>query len=108
MIAMIHTDDIEAVGEREEYIQFIFDILNRIWKIKIVDASYVLGVSRRLIKDDDGILDAVELTMTPYVEGMCEVFKMYLLDGTVKTHFPENSTIKRRCRSSRDSRSDQR
>ena len=93
VIAMIHTDDIDAIGEREEDIQFIFDILDRIWKIKMVDAGYVLGISRKLIRDEEDRLDAVELTMTPYVEGMCEVFKMYLPDGTVNTPFPEKTML---------------
>ena len=67
LIAMIHKDDIDAIAERDEDLDFVFAILDRIWKIKMVDAAYVLGVNRRMIIDSYGNLDAVELNMTRYI-----------------------------------------
>ena len=87
--AMIHTDDVDAIGETDEDLDFIFKMLDDVWKVKMVDAEYILGVTRKLQLEEDGSVEAVELTMTPYVKGMAEVFKLNLPDGTVNTPFPE-------------------
>ena len=62
-LIMIHTDDLDGVGERMEDLDFIFDTLNRIWKVKIVDSSYILGVTRTVIRDENNRVASVELTI---------------------------------------------
>ena len=91
--AEIHTDDIDAIGEKQEDLDLIFSILDRIWKVKEVNSEYILGVNRKLIKASDGKIAAVELTMKAYVEGMAAAFKEQLPDGTVNTPFPEKVTL---------------
>ena len=90
---MIHTDDIDAAGEKEEDLEFIFSVLDRIWKVKPVDSEYILGVTRKLYGDKDGQQMSVELSMGPYIEGMAEIFSAHLPDGTVNTPFPEKVTL---------------
>ena len=88
-LAMIHTDDIDAVGQTDEDLDFIFDILDQIWKVKVVPSDYILGVHRRIKYDDNKEIEHVEMTMTPYIEGMAEVSKDHLPTGVINTPFPE-------------------
>lgn len=92
-LAMIHTDDVDAIGESEEDLTFIFDIMHSIWQIKIVDSNYVLGVSRNITYNQDKEPCKVELTMTPYVKGMATVFLEHLPTGTINIPFPEKLTL---------------
>ena len=55
---------------------FIFAIVDEIWKIKEVDSDYVLGVNRKLTRNQDGSIQAVGLTMKPYVQGVAEAFRL--------------------------------
>ena len=66
------SQDLDAIGETDADLDFIFDILNRVWKIKEVPSDYILGVNRKIKYDDKGEIENVELTMTPYIEGMVD------------------------------------
>ena len=40
-LAMIHTDDLDAISQTDEDLEFIFDILDQIWKVKVVPSDYI-------------------------------------------------------------------
>jgi hypothetical protein len=46
--AMIHTDDVDAVGETDEILENIFKTIDEIWSLKACDADYMLGISRTI------------------------------------------------------------
>ena len=94
-LVMIHTDDVDASGEKQEDLDFIFDILNSIWKVKIVDSSYILGVKRIVSRGADGRIMSIEMCMPAYCEGAAKVFEEHLPKGTVNDFFPEKLTLQK-------------
>ena len=88
---LIHTDDIDMIGEKEEDLQEIHRLLSKKWKCKLIDPSYVLGVKRHITMDDD--IMCCELTMTAFVEGMYSSFKQYANNRTTYTPMPDNTYI---------------
>jgi hypothetical protein len=91
--AVIHTDDIDVVCTSDFIIDEIFKRLDEIWKLKIVDSGYILGVKRTLEYGEDGKIKSVEVTMTAFIEGMAGVFKEYIIDAQVGTPFPDKMML---------------
>ena len=50
-LVMIHTDDLDAIGEHQEDLDFIFEQINKIWEVKEVPSDFILGVNRLVIRD---------------------------------------------------------
>ena len=53
--ALTHTDDVDRdlVGTTDELLKGIHAKLNGKWECKITDPSFMLGVERNIVKDDD-------------------------------------------------------
>ena len=68
----IYVDDCDAVGTSEGILNTIYEIMNKKWSSRIVPPDYVLGVKRELVVEGD--LRTLEMTMTPYVDGVVASF----------------------------------
>ena len=90
---MIHTDDVDAVGETDETLDVIFKAINEVWRLKACDADYMLGVSRIIQRDDLGNVKSLELTMKPYIEGMAKAFEEHLPAGVINEPYPVKVTL---------------
>ena len=86
--AMIHSDDVDAVGETDETLDVIIKVINEVWRIKPCDVDYMLGVSRTIQRDDLGNVKSLELTMKPYIEGMAKAFEEHLPAGVINEPYP--------------------
>ena len=85
---IIHTDDGDIVGTSNEFNEEILTKLNKMWECKRTDPVSMLGLQRR-ITEKDGVR-SVEVTMTPFIEGMFEAFKsetQYDSRTNVKTRY---------------------
>ena len=89
---LIHTDDCDGVGEGELIMIAIFNKINDIWKVKIIDPEYMLGVSRKITYTQDKI-SSIALTMTPFVEAMERAFQEHLKPTSTNTPFLESTNI---------------
>ena len=67
---IIHTDDGDIVGTSNEFNEEILTKLNKMWECKRTDPVSMLGLQRRITG-----MRSVEVTMTPFNEGMFEAFK---------------------------------
>ena len=56
MFAVIHSDDIKAAGSSEEIMEAFTEQAAKIWKIKITDPSWALGLEEVLEVDEEGIM----------------------------------------------------
>ena len=78
----IHTDDCDAYGTSDKLLNDIFKAHDTRWKAKLVDSSFMLGIKRdhqRVFNQKTLQYDvSVELTMTPYVEGMYNAHKEFI------------------------------
>ena len=94
---LIHTDDCDGAGEDDEILEAIFNKLNDIWSVKIVDDEYMLGVTRSITyKQQTGqhsAIESIECTMTPFVEATIQSFSTHLPTATVSTPFPEHAKL---------------
>ena len=85
-LAIIHTDDVDMIGSSEEILKEIMDECDKEWKVKEVPSDFILGVKRETIETKDEF--SVELTMTPYIEGMVKAFEDHSRPTRVSTPFP--------------------
>jgi hypothetical protein len=92
-IASIHTDDIDSAGTSNAILDEIFKRIHAIWKLKATDAEFMLGLKRSLVLDNKGTVEYCELTMTPYIKGMADTFREYLPTKSIKTPFPDKTTL---------------
>jgi hypothetical protein len=83
----IHTDDCDAVGTTKKMLADIYTIVNDKWKAKVVDASFMLGVKRTLVKKPDGEYECTH-TMATYAEAMYETFKEDMKSTVRRTPYP--------------------
>ena len=90
--ALIHTDDVDAVGEDDTVLSAIFTQLNNIWEIKETDSEYMLGISRKLTIKSDKVHN-IECTMTPFIQGAVKAFSDHIIPADLKVPFPENVKI---------------
>ena len=70
---LIHTDDCDGYGSSPDVLHEIFEIMDNEWQAVIIDSSYVLGVKRTVVTDDPTGW-YVTLTMSSYIEDMCELY----------------------------------
>jgi len=94
-IALIYTDDCDIVGESDSMMQEMYDAIHAQWGAKIVNPEFVLGVHRRMKKDQDTM--EIEMTMTAFVDGMVEGLREAerLDEKRVDTPFPEKTKLSR-------------
>jgi hypothetical protein len=92
-LASIHTDDIDGAGTTDAIMEAIFSKIDAIWKVKMTDPEYMLGLRRNLQLSPEGIVEYVELTMEAYIKGMAETFREHLPKRTIKTPWPEKVTL---------------
>lgn len=85
----VHTDDVDAYSTSESLLKEIFQSHDERWKAKEVRSNFLLGIKRvrKRVPDGEGGVhnDTIEMTMTPYVEGMYSAFADYIKDK----HRPE-------------------
>ena len=91
-LMLIHTDDCDGAGEDEQILSEIFVKINTIWSIKPTDPEYMLGISRKITYNNNRV-NAIEMTMTPFIEGMVRSFNDHLMTGAANLPFPENTSI---------------
>ena len=95
---LIHTDDCDAYSSSMETMHEINSRMNDKWKTEIVDSSFVLGVKRELIINDDGKWQC-KVSMRQYIEDMYESFAedigKHLGRRVPKIPFPENRLVKK-------------
>ena len=76
-------DDIDCASEHPEDAQLIFDTMNKEWKCKEVDFSYMVGV-KRTFTNEEGVR-TMHMTMESYIEGMFHAFKEFIPKRTQHT-----------------------
>ena len=84
----IHTDDCDGYSTSKSLLEEIYKSNNTRWKAKVVSSDFMLGIKRQrtqVLNDDKTIKsDAIDFTMTPYVDGMYNAFSEYIKP----THHP--------------------
>ena len=90
---LIHTDDGDMVGTSDSFLEEVLEKLNSLWECKRTDSTTMLGIQRH-VTEIDGEME-VELTMTPFIEGMMEAFKDYRTSRKKSTPVPEGLQITR-------------
>ena len=94
-VALIYTDDCDIIGESDEMMREIFDIVDAKWGAKVVDAAFVLGVKRELSEDPVTKAMVVEMTMEAFIDGMVSAFANHLPVEDVDTPFPDGLKLSR-------------
>jgi hypothetical protein len=84
--AIIHTDDMDMVGDSEEVLQAVYERVNSTWTCKKVDPSFMLGIKRTIVETPDEM--TVTCTMQAFVEGAAAAFEQHLLKRRVGTPLP--------------------
>lgn len=100
--ALTHTDDVDLVGTSDEFLKGIHAKLNNEWECKITDPSFMLGVERNIVKDDDEGM-TVELKMTAFVEAMAEHFKEWISPKQIHTPVKEHMFLHKPLKSDAES-----
>jgi len=91
---LIHTDDVDSVGDTPEILQDIYQAIHNKWKCKKVDSDFMLGIKRSVDLDADdaerGVrtVDSVTLTMEVFVRGMADTFREHLPIGGAHKDLP--------------------
>jgi hypothetical protein len=76
VLVLVHVDDCDIAGTTEEMIKDVVAVCKAIWDCTEVDPEYMLGVRRRLTRDDvTGQVLSLELDMIAFVEGMYTSFE---------------------------------
>ena len=86
--ALIHADDCDMIGDNDEILMEVYNIVNKRWKSKLVDASFMLGTKRTIYETPQEM--TVTMTMQACIEGMASAFKDYILKRDVNTTLPPN------------------
>jgi hypothetical protein len=85
---LIHTDDLDANGTDSEVLECIFRILDERWSIKKTEPDFMLGINRKVSRDEKGNVTSCELSMEAYTTGVAETFRSDLPKKTLATIFP--------------------
>ena len=88
---LIHTDDVDMIGESKQDLEEIHRLLSNKWECKIVDPGYMLGVRRDITWEGDVMV--CELSMDAFVQGMYDSFKEHANNRIVYTPLPDNCFI---------------
>ena len=88
---LIHTDDLDANGTDQEVLDYIFETLDEPWSIKKTEPNFMLGINRKVSKDEKGNVTSCEHTMEAYTIGLAETFRSDLPKKTLSTIFPSKS-----------------
>ena len=88
VFALIHTDDCDMIGDNDEILMEVYNIVNKRWKSKLVDASFMLGIKRTIYETPQEM--TVTMTMQAFIEGMASAFKDYILKRDIDTPLPPN------------------
>jgi site-specific DNA-cytosine methylase len=76
MLMLVHVDDCDLAGTTQQIVDDCMVVCRQIWKCTDVDPEYMLGVRRRLTRDETtGAVVSVELDMIAFVEGMFKSFE---------------------------------
>jgi hypothetical protein len=75
---LVHVDDCDIVAEGDEMAEDMMEVFRGIFKITVVDPSFMLGVRRRLHYDKDDKVESCECDMIAFVEGMHQCFKEHM------------------------------
>ena len=88
---IIHTDDVDMVGESKEVMKEVNDIIHDKWNTKIVDSDYVLGVKREIAEHPKGLTST--MSMPAFIDQMVFTFQAELSEfkkkHRVSIPFPE-------------------
>ena len=91
---LIHTDDVDSVGDNPEILEDIYLAIHKKWKCKKVDSDFMLGIKRTVDLDAEDAensirtVDSVTLTMEVFVRGMADTFREYLPLGGAHKNLP--------------------
>jgi site-specific DNA-cytosine methylase len=86
-----HVDDCDIVGEGELILDALITECKEIWNIEVVNPEFMLGIKRTPKYDNDGTLNQIECTMTPFIDGMYDTFKDWIkTERTVTATLPTN------------------
>ena len=75
---IIHTDDVDMVGESKEVMKEVNDIIHEKWNTKIVDSDYVLGVKREIAEHPKGLTST--MSMPAFIDQMVFTFQTELME----------------------------
>jgi len=76
LLLLVHVDDCDIAGTTQKIIDDAMVICADIWELTTVDPEFMLGVRRRLTRDQDtNEVQSVELDMVAFVEGMHTAFQ---------------------------------
>ena len=82
---VVHTDDVDIVGQNQDDVDHIINLLHDRFKVTKSDPQVMLGLKR--IIAPDGL--SVEVTQTAYIDGMASDFKADVAGKrTPSTPFP--------------------
>ena len=76
------------IGDNDEILMEVYNIANKRWKSKLVDASFILGIKRTISETSQEM--RVTMAMQAFTEGMVSAFKDYILKRDVDTPLPPN------------------
>ena len=68
----LHTDDCDMIGDNDDILMEVYNIVNKRWKGNLVDASFMLGIKRTIHETPQGM--TVTMTMQVFIEGMASAF----------------------------------
>lgn len=91
---LIHTDDVDSVGDNPEILEDIYLAIHKKWKCKKVDSDFMLGIKRTVDLDAEDAensirtVDSVTLTMEVFVRGMADTFREHLPLGGAHKNLP--------------------
>jgi hypothetical protein len=75
---LVHVDDCDIIAESDEMADAMIAVFSDIFKITVIDPSFMLGIRKRLHYDAAGRAESCECDMIAYVEGMFEAFKAHM------------------------------
>jgi hypothetical protein len=93
VFAVIHSDDIKAAGSSDEIMEAFSEQAAKIWKLKITDPSWALGLEEALEVDEEGRNVSIIHKMPTFIRGMAEAFKDYLPTKEVTSPYPPKSPL---------------
>lgn len=94
ILALVHTDDVDAVGDKEETLEEFYSIVKSIWEVKEVDPAYMLGITRTITREGEEM--SVELTMQAFIESMEKEFPAQVRSKALSVPFPEGAFLYRK------------
>lgn len=91
MWLIVHSDDVDLVGENLDNMKKIAEWCEEEWKIKMVDPDFILGIKRTRFERDGE--EFCEISMEDYIDDLGKTLEEFLPKRQARTPFPEGRTL---------------